>query len=745
MKKFYVTTPIYYINAAPHIGHAYTTVAADVLARFHRHRGREVHFLTGTDEHGLKIEQAAREHGKTPIQYADEISDKFRQLWKHLDIRFDDFIRTTEPRHERVVQELFARLQKSGDIYKGHYEGYYCVADETFWTEKECPPDHKTGKRLCPNADCRRELQLVKEESWFFKLSKYQQRLLDHYAKHPEFLSPEHRGREILSFVKAGLEDISVSRQKVKWGVPVPGDPEQTVYVWFDALINYYSAVAEVPAGSDGPAEERIWPADVHIVGKEIYRFHSIIWPAMLMAAGLPLPGKVFAHGWWTVDGQKMSKSKGNFVDPYEVTREFGVDAFRFFLLREMPFGNDGDFSLSSLRKRYNADLANDLGNLISRVVTLIDANMHGVLPKRSNPDKDFYPRQVASRQAEIDACMERLDFSGALNAVWSVIGMLNERVNAEAPWKLFKSKDAADHEKARILLFDMVWCLRIVTGWLEPFMPQTAAKIHMQLGVRHFPDAFSAEQVLAGVPAGASGKIQKGPPIFPRRDEAAPAAAAPAKPTLKLALIGATGAAGGRLLKEALRRGHDVTAVLRDPKKLAPRAHLTTAPGDVCDAAGLAAALRGADVVVSAFNAKRGAPDYRDALLAGYRGIVAAAKQAGAKRLLVVGGAGSLEAAPGVRLMDTPGFPPEYKTEAAAMKDVLDLLSGERELDWAYVSPSALFSPGKRTGKYREGGEQLLVDAAGKSRISMEDYAIALLDEAENPRHHRTRYTVGY
>ncbi|MDE2236709.1 MAG: methionine--tRNA ligase, partial [Elusimicrobia bacterium] len=359
-KTFYLTTPIYYINAAPHIGHAYTTVAADVLARWKRGRGEPVHFLTGTDEHGLKIEQAAAQSRQPPQRYADEISAQFRALWTHLDVRHDDFIRTTEPRHVGKVQEVFRALIDSGDVYKGHYSGYYCVSDETFWTPTEAPPDHKTGKRLCPNPDCRRELQLVEEDNWFFRLSRYQRPLLEHYAKNPGFLAPEHRGREILAFVKEGLKDLSVSRANVKWGVPVPGEPGQTVYVWFDALLNYLSAVA----GKE--AFERSWPPDVHIVGKEIYRFHAVIWPAMLMALRLPLPKKVFAHGWWTVDGQKMSKSKGNFVDPREITREFGVDAFRFFLLREMPFGNDGDFSRASLLKRYNADLANDFGNLLS-------------------------------------------------------------------------------------------------------------------------------------------------------------------------------------------------------------------------------------------------------------------------------------------------------------------------------------------------------------------------------------------
>ena len=729
-KKFYVTTPIYYINAAPHIGHAYTTVAADVLARWHRSRGRAVHFLTGTDEHGAKIEQAAAEHHKTPIAYADDISGKFRALWKHLDIHFDDFIRTTEPRHEGKVKEVFEALIKSGDIYKGHYSGYYCVSDETFWTATDAPPDHKTGKRLCPNPDCRRELQLVEEDNWFFRLSKYEGRLLEHYQKNPAFLSPSHRGNEILSFVKQGLQDISVSRANVKWGIQVPGDPDHTVYVWFDALLNYVSAAEAA----------EVWPADVHIVGKEIYRFHAVIWPAMLMALGLPLPKKVFAHGWWTVDGQKMSKSKGNFVDPYDITREFGVDAFRFFLLREMPFGNDGDFSRDSLIKRYNADLANDLGNLLSRVVTLVDANMNGELPKRPT-ETDLYPKQVAQKKEAIDACMEALDFSGALTLIWSAISDCNQRVNADAPWKLFKSDKPEDRERARKLMFDMVWALRIITYWVEPFMPQTAAKILTQIGVRQFPDALSPEDILAGAERGL-GKINKGPALFPRREEGP---ALIQKTGLKLVVIGATGAAGGRIMKEALRRGHDVTAVLRDPKKLAERPHLTVKQGDATNSAELAKLLEGADAVISAFNAKRGSPDYAKDQLAAYQSIIAAAKQAKAKRLLVVGGAGSLEVAPGQKLMDAPTFPKEYRPEAAAMGEVLDLFRAETELDWAFVSPSSFFSPGKRTGAYRVGADQLLVDAKGVSKISMEDFAIALLDEVEKPTHHQKRFTVGY
>ncbi|MCM2305514.1 MAG: methionine--tRNA ligase [Elusimicrobia bacterium] len=501
MKRYYITTPIYYINAAPHIGHAYTTIAADVLARHVRGRGRAAHLLTGTDEHGQKIEDAAKAAGKHVMDFCDMTSAKFRDLWKHLDIHVDDYIRTTEKRHEDKVQELFALLMKNGDIYKGKYEGLYDVVSESFVKESDAVKG-PGGVLLGP--DSGKPLQKLSEETYFFKLSKYQDKLLAHYEANPGFLAPAHRAAELHRFVEAGLEDISVSRTKVKWGIEVPGDPDHTIYVWFDALINYWSAAA-------GTAD--LWPADVHIVGKEIFRFHGVIWPAMLMAAGLPLPKKVFAHGWWTVDGAKMSKSAGNFVDPRDITAEFGVDALRYFLLREMPFGNDGDFSKASLTKRYNAELANDLGNLVSRVSEMVDKFLGGRLPTKPPLGEDFYTTAVAKRTEEISAKMEALDFNGALETIWEVIRSLNARVNEKSPWKLAKS----DMKECEMVLFDLVWSLRLVSGWLDPFMPHTAAKIHMQLGVRLFPDALTAEDVLNGTKE-RPGLIQKGPVLFPRK-----------------------------------------------------------------------------------------------------------------------------------------------------------------------------------------------------------------------------------
>ncbi|PCI40131.1 MAG: methionine--tRNA ligase [Elusimicrobia bacterium] len=516
-KKFYITTPLYYVNAAPHIGHAYTTLAADILARYHRLKGRDVHLLTGTDEHGAKIEEVAAAAGIEPRAYADKIAAQFSELWKHLDVRYDDFIRTTEERHVKRVQAVFEHLLSTGDIYKGVYKGYYCVSCETYWTETEAPPEEKTEIRRCPNVDCRKKLTLTEEESYFFKLSKYEKPLLEHYEKNPDFLLPRKRATEITNFVKDGLRDLAVSRTKVKWGVPVKSDPKHVIYVWFDALQNYITATGYRPPGMEAPDEEdksaALWPADIHFVGKEIYRFHAVIWPAMLMAIGAELPKSVYAHGWWTVEGQKMSKSKGNFVDPKEITREYGVDVFRYFLFREMPFGNDGDFSLSKIEDRYKAELGNDLGNLLMRITHMVDKYLGGALPGKSHRDKLTLTPSVLKAADAIDEAYEAVNLQEALNLIWVQIGRLNLHIEEKKPWKMAKE----DLEGVRILLFDLVSSLRIIAGWISPFMPTVSTKIQSALGVRRTQMALTPNEVLNGLDGE---KIKKAPPLFPRKEK---------------------------------------------------------------------------------------------------------------------------------------------------------------------------------------------------------------------------------
>lgn len=471
-KGFYVTTPIYYVNDRPHIGHAYTTIAADVLARFHRLEGEEVCFLTGTDEHGRKVEQAAIEQGMRSIELANNQVIAFKELWKALNISNDHFIRTTEHRHADAVREIWKRVAAKGDIYLGEYEDWYCTPCETFWTRLQLQNGH------CP--DCGRPVEKLKEKSYFFRLSRYQDRLLEHYQKHPEFIEPERFRNEIVRFVEGGLRDLSVSRTTFRWGIPVPGDPEHVVYVWFDALTNYLTAIG-FPKGEEFL---RFWPADLHLVGKDIIRFHAIYWPAFLISAGLPLPRKIFAHGWWTVDGEKMSKSLGNVIDPIEVASRYGVDVIRYFLLREVPFGLDGDFSERALRERNNSDLANNLGNLVQRTVTLVRRYFpEGVVEAGdfTEEEKEIKDRSqtVLSRLRQ---SLAEVAFHKALIVLWEWIDSLNRYIDHVQPWSL--AKEPNQRGRLATVLYTLLESLRILGGYLFPFMPTTAQRLWREIGI---------------------------------------------------------------------------------------------------------------------------------------------------------------------------------------------------------------------------------------------------------------------
>src|SRR5437764_6160584 len=516
-QKFYITTPIYYVNARPHIGHAYTTLVCDAIARRKRMLGFDTYFLTGTDEHGQKIERSAVAAGKTPKQFADEVSDLFRSLFGKMNISNDDFIRTTEPRHKAGAQEMFRRLQENKHIYKGTYTGQYCVFDELY-------VDSVGPGAPCP--ECGRPTETVSEENYYFKLSAFADQLLAHYQENPGFIRPETRRNEVIAFVKSGLRDLSISRSTFRWGIPVPGDPKHVMYVWLDALSNYCTAVG---LGVKDEAEqrkfERYWPADVHMIGKEIIRFHCVYWPAFLLAAGLPLPTSVVAHGWLLFEESKMSKSRGNIVRAETVIDVMGNDPLRYFLLREVVFGQDGSFSFDALVQRYNSDLANDLGNFSSRTLTMISRYFKDSVPYPSptvarKPADDVIKEQAQAVITEFSQLFDDYQFSRALECAWSLIGAVNKYLVEQEPWIVAEKEGEENRARLATILYTAAEALRVVTALAHPVAPESTGRIWNQLGLGEISRFDLSSLQWGQLPLG--GKLGKVEPVFPRGDKSA-------------------------------------------------------------------------------------------------------------------------------------------------------------------------------------------------------------------------------
>jgi methionyl-tRNA synthetase len=510
-EKFYITTPIYYVNARPHIGHTYTTVVCDTIARRKRLLGFDTYFLTGTDEHGQKIERAAQAAGVAPQAFTDEVAAAFKALWKRMGLTNDDFIRTTEERHKKATQELFRRIRDNGYIYKGSYTGQYCVYDELY-------VDAVGEGALCP--ECQRPTETVHEENYFFKLSAFQDKLLRLYTEQPDFIRPETRRNEVMSFVRSGLRDLSISRSTFKWGIPVPDDPGHVIYVWLDALANYITALGY--GSSDTKKYDRYWPADVHMIGKEIVRFHCVYWPAFLMAAGLPLPKSIVAHGWLLFEESKMSKSRGNIVRSETILDVLGADALRYFLLREIVFGQDGSFSFDALVQRYNADLANGLGNLSSRSLSMITRYCGGLVPAAgaATAGEEAIQKQAAETLAEFGKLFDDFQFSRALTTVWAFVSAVDKYIGENAPWLLGEKQDEASRARLATVLYTAAEALRVVTALAHPVIPDSTAKIWQQLGLGEIQKAALVDLKWGQLAPGT--KLGSVEPVFPRTDKSA-------------------------------------------------------------------------------------------------------------------------------------------------------------------------------------------------------------------------------